>query len=383
VIGAGVAAGSRPPSSPTPGSRVTRRRRQRPAVGVRSLGPPSPQLVQSDPQQRVLVLEKSLRFLQQQQQQQQHSETPVKLHEEIEQGWEEEADVPELHYKLTMNQKLQKKRETRALQCLRGGACRPGKPLQTVLQGGHSPARLREGSSQTHRPGGEHGHVAGGSADPVHSPTGSLSMSSFQSVESMANSMARPQPRSFKKQDLKADVPEKVDLEEEPRLHHSKLDKVPGVQGQAKDEKAEAACAGGSQHQGRQRMGVYPLMTLPPYLRKPTTFQQCEVLIRQLWNANLLQAQELQHLKSLLEGSQKPLVVPEEAESSSPRDQEAMQFPKVSTKSLPKKCLLLSPMPVAERAILPAVKQTVKNNFAERQKRLQAVQERRLHRSEL
>uniref|UniRef100_A0A2K5EFG4 Uncharacterized protein n=1 Tax=Aotus nancymaae TaxID=37293 RepID=A0A2K5EFG4_AOTNA len=233
VIGAGVAAGSRPPSSPTPGSRVTRRRRQRPAVGVRSLGPPSPQLVQSDPQQRVLVLEKSLRFLQQQQQQQQHSETPVKLHEEIEQGWEEEADVPELHYKLTMNQKLQKKRETRALQCLRGGACRPGKPLQTVLQGGHSPARLREGSSQTHRPGGEHGHVAGGSADPVHSPTGSLSMSSFQSVESMANSMARPQPRSFKKQDLKADVPEKVDLEEEPRLHHSKLDKVPGVQGQA------------------------------------------------------------------------------------------------------------------------------------------------------
>ncbi|XP_064238985.1 coiled-coil domain-containing protein 74A [Aotus nancymaae] len=229
------------------------------------------------------------------------------------------------------------------------------------------------------------------SSSTRRSNKGSLSMSSFQSVESMANSMvpansqgkARPQPRSFKKQDLKADVPEKVDLEEEPRLHHSKLDKVPGVQGQAKDEKAEAACAGGSQHQGRQRMGVYPLMTLPPYLRKPTTFQQCEVLIRQLWNANLLQAQELQHLKSLLEGSQKPLVVPEEAESSSPRDQEAMQFPKVSTKSLPKKCLLLSPMPVAERAILPALKQTVKNNFAERQKRLQAVQERRLHRSEL
>uniref|UniRef100_A0A2K5EFP4 Coiled coil protein 74 C-terminal domain-containing protein n=1 Tax=Aotus nancymaae TaxID=37293 RepID=A0A2K5EFP4_AOTNA len=300
-------AGSRPPSSPTPGSRVTRRRRQRPAVGVRSLGPPSPQLVQSDPQQRVLVLEKSLRFLQQQQQQQQHSETPVKLHEEIEQGWEEEADVPELHYKLTMNQKLQKKRETRALQ-------------------------------------------------------------------SNSQGKARPQPRSFKKQDLKADVPEKVDLEEEPRLHHSKLDKVPGVQGQAKDEKAEAACAGGSQHQGRQRMGVYPLMTLPPYLRKPTTFQQCEVLIRQLWNANLLQAQELQHLKSLLEGSQKPLAPP--PAHSSPGDAHGD-----SPSTHPS--LLLSPMPVAERAILPAVKQTVKNNFAERQKRLQAVQERRLHRSEL
>nr|XP_012289656.1 coiled-coil domain-containing protein 74B-like [Aotus nancymaae] len=227
-----------------------------------------------------------------------------------------------------------------------------------------------------------------GASSPHSTSTGGQAASSAPAaipVMGPANSQgkARPQPRSFKKQDLKADVPEKVDLEEEPRLHHSKLDKVPGVQGQAKDEKAEAACAGGSQHQGRQRMGVYPLMTLPPYLRKPTTFQQCEVLIRQLWNANLLQAQELQHLKSLLEGSQKPLVVPEEAESSSPRDQEAMQFPKVSTKSLPKKCLLLSPMPVAERAILPAVKQTVKNNFAERQKRLQAVQERRLHRSEL
>ncbi|XP_074255879.1 coiled-coil domain-containing protein 74B isoform X2 [Saimiri boliviensis] len=291
MIGAGVAAGSRPPSSPTPGSRVTWRRRQRPAVGVQSLGPPSPQLVQSDPQKRVLVLEKSLQFLQQQ-----HSETLVKLHEEIE------------HLKR----------------------------------------------------------------------------------ENKANSQgkARPQPSSFKKQDLKADVPQKVDLEEEPLLHHSTLDKVPGVQGQAKDEKAEAshagaACAGGSQYQGRQMMGVYPPMTLPPHLRKPTTLQQCEVLIRQLWNANLLQAQELQHLKSLLEGSQRPQVVPEEAGSSSPRDQEAMQFPKISTKSLPKKCLLLSPMPVAERAILPALKHTLKNNFAERQKRLQAMQKRRLHRSVL
>ncbi|XP_074255869.1 coiled-coil domain-containing protein 74B-like isoform X2 [Saimiri boliviensis] len=328
MIGAGVAAGSRPPSSPTPGSRVTWRRRQRPAVGVQSLGPPSPQLVQSDPQKRVLVLEKSLQFLQQQ-----HSETLVKLHEEIE------------HLK----------RENK----------------------------------------------------------GSLSMSSFQSVKSMSNSTvpansqgkARPQPSSFKKQDLKADVPQKVDLEEEPLLHHSTLDKVPGVQGQVKDEKAEAshagaACAGGSQYQGRQMMGVYPPMTLPPHLRKPTTLQQCEVLIRQLWNANLLQAQELQHLKSLLEGSQRPQVVPEEAGSSSPRDQEAMQFPKISTKSLPKKCtllsgdahgdspsthpsLLLSPMPIAERAILPALKHTLKNNFAERQKRLQAMQKRRLHRSVL
>ncbi|XP_054188877.1 coiled-coil domain-containing protein 74B isoform X13 [Homo sapiens] len=219
----------------------------------------------------------------------------------------------------------------------------------------------------------------------------SLSTSSFQSVKSISNSAnsqgkARPQPGSFNKQDSKADVSQKADLEEEPLLHNSKLDKVPGVQGQARKEKAEAsnagaACMGNSQHQGRQ-MGAaaHPPMILPLPLRKPTTLRQCEVLIRELWNTNLLQTQELQHLKSLLEGSQRPQAVPEEA--SFPRDQEATHFPKVSTKSLSKKCLLLSP-PVAERAILPALKQTPKNNFAERQKRLQAMQKRRLHRSVL
>ncbi|XP_024209267.2 coiled-coil domain-containing protein 74B isoform X3 [Pan troglodytes] len=314
MSGAGVAAGTRPPSSPTPGSR---RRRQRPSVGVQSFRPQSPQLRQSDPQKRNLDLEKSLQFLQQQ-----HSEMLAKLHEEIEHLKRENKD---LRYKLIMNQTSQKK--------------------------------------------------------------DSLSTSSFQSVKSISNSgKARPQPGSFNKQDSKADAPQKADLEEEPVLHNSKLDKVPGVQGQARKEKAEAsnagaACMGNSQHQGRQiGAGAHPPMILPLPLRKPTTLRQCEVLIRELWNTNLLQTQELQHLKSLLEGSQRPQAAPEEA--SFPRDQEATHFPKVSTKSLSKKCLLLSP-PVAERAILPALKQTPKNNFAERQKRLQAMQKRRLHRSVL
>ncbi|XP_016804902.3 coiled-coil domain-containing protein 74B isoform X3 [Pan troglodytes] len=312
MSGAGVAAGTRPPSSPTPGSR---RRRQRPSVGVQSLRPQSPQLRQSDPQKRNLDLEKSLQFLQQQ-----HSEMLAKLHEEIEHLKRENKD---LHYKLIMNQTSQKK--------------------------------------------------------------DSLSTSSFQSVKSISNSgKARPQPGSFNKQDSKADVPQKADLEEEPLLHNSKLDKVPGVQGQARKEKAEAsnagaACMGNSQHQGRQMgAGAHPPMILPLPLRKPTTLRQCEVLIHELWNTNLLQTQELQHLKSLLEGSQRSQAAPEEA--SFPRDQEATHFPKVSTKSLSRKCL--SP-PVAERAILPALKQTPKNNFAERQKRLQAMQKRRLHHSVL
>ncbi|KAI4036273.1 coiled-coil domain containing 74A [Homo sapiens] len=227
MSGAGVAAGTRPPSSPTPGSR---RRRQRPSVGVQSLRPQSPQLRQSDPQKRNLDLEKSLQFLQQQ-----HSEMLAKLHEEIEHLKRENKD---LHYKLIMNQTSQKKDGPSGNHLSRASA-----PLGArwvcingvwVEPGGPSPARLKEGSSRTHRPGGKRGRLAGGSADTVRSPADSLSMSSFQSVKSISNSgKARPQPGSFNKQDSKADVSQKADLEEEPLLHNSKLDKVPGVQGQA------------------------------------------------------------------------------------------------------------------------------------------------------
>ncbi|XP_046494732.1 coiled-coil domain-containing protein 74B-like isoform X4 [Equus quagga] len=289
---AGVAAGQRPLSSGALGSRGASRPRLRPSAVPQPPGPHGAQPGLSEAQKRVLDLEKSLQFLQQQ-----HSETLVKLHEEIEHLKRENKD---LQYKLIMNQKPPKR--------------------------------------------------------------GSISNSSFQSIKSVSNSTvsgkARPQPGSSKKQDSKADVPQKMELEEEPPgatlLHNGKLDKAAGTQGQA----------------------------------KPTTLQQCEVVIRQLWNANLLQAQELQHLKSLLEGNQRPKAAPEEAGPSSPKDQEAlhlgaMQFPKVPTKGVSKKCLILSPMPVAERAILPALKQTLKSNFAERQKRLQVVQSRRLHRSVL
>ncbi|XP_053445363.1 coiled-coil domain-containing protein 74B-like [Nycticebus coucang] len=305
MSGVAAAARAQRSGSATPGSRGTSRLRQRQAGGLQVL---APHPGHSDAQKRVMDLEKSLEFLQQQ-----HSETLVKLHEEIEHLKRENKD---LHYKLIMNQKPQKK----------------------------------------------------------------------------ANSQGkfRPPPSSFKKQDSKAEGLQKVDLEEEPISaaphHSSKLDRVPGVQGQARDEEVEishpgATLGAGVQHRGRQTMGAPPWTSLPPYLRKPTTLQQCEVVIRQLWNANLLQAQELQHLKALLEESQRHKAAPAEAGPSPPKDQEATQLPKVSSKNLSKKCLILSPTPVAERAILPALKQTLKSNFAERQKRLQVVQSRRLHRS--
>ncbi|XP_070242803.1 coiled-coil domain-containing protein 74B [Bos mutus] len=330
----GVAAGQRPRSSGILSSRGTSRLRQR-LPAVPQPGQHGASLGLNEAQKRVLDLEKSVQFLQQQ-----HSETLVKLHEEIEHLKRENKD---LHYKLIMNQKSHKK--------------------------------------------------------------GSTSSSSLQSNKSVSNTTvsagsqgkARPQPGSSKKQDWKAEVPQKPDLEEETSvatlLHGGRVDKALGVQGLVKDEEADSAnavppWAVGSQHKGRQVPEAPPSVGLPLHLRKPATLQQCEVVIRQLWNANLLQAQELQHLKSLLEGSQRPRAGPEEAGPSSPRDQEALhlgatQLPKVTAKGISKKCLILSRAPVAEHAILPALKQSLKTSFAERQRRLQAVQGRRLHRSVL
>eukprot|EP00069_Balaena_mysticetus_P000407 bmy_14699T0 len=169
---AGCAAGLRPPSSGIPGSRGASHPRL-PAV------PPYPgqhgaPVGLSEAQKRALDLEKRLQFLQQQ-----HSETLVKLHEEIEHLKRENKGLPS--------------------------------------GGGLSAA-----------------------------PTGSISSSSFQSNKSISNTMvsansqgkARPQPTSSKKQDSKADVPQKLDLEEEPLvaalLHSSRVDKALRAQGLAK-----------------------------------------------------------------------------------------------------------------------------------------------------
>ncbi|KAM5262817.1 coiled-coil domain-containing protein 74B [Ctenodactylus gundi] len=294
------------------------RSRLRPPAGLQHPAPLSAQLGPSEAQKRIVDLEKSLQFLQQQ-----HSDTLAKLHEEVEHLKRENKD---LQYKLIMSQKTQKK--------------------------------------------------------------GSISTSSFQSSKSnVANFQERARfQSSFKRQESKVDVPQMMDLEEEAPsttlLHKSRLDRVPGAQGQAKDEDTEtsnsgATMVGGSQHKSRQAAGPVPWASLPPALRQPTTMQQCEVIIRQLWNTNLLQAQELQHLKSLLEGYQRSQAAPEEAGPGSPKGPEARQHPSVSSKGLSQKCLILSPVPAAERAMLPALKQSLKSNLAERQRRVQAVQSRR------
>ncbi|XP_069414100.1 coiled-coil domain-containing protein 74B isoform X1 [Ovis canadensis] len=303
-----------------------------------------------------------------------------------------------------------------------------GAPAQGAARGTPSPPEgavsgsTGQGSSGPQQGGLGHGPSRVSQSGPEQSPCllsdlhyklimnqkpqkkGSTSSSSLQSNKSVSNTTvsagsqgkAKPQPGSSKKPDWKAEGPPQPDLEETSvasLLHGSMVDKALRVQGPVKDEEADSAntvppWAVGSQHKGMQVPGAPPSEGLPLHLRKPATLQQCEVVIRQLWNANLLQAQELQHLKSLLERSQRPRAGPEEAGPSSPRDQEALhlgatQLPKVTAKGISKKCLILSRAPVAEHAILPALKQSLKTSFAERQRRLQAVQGRRLHRSVL
>uniref|UniRef100_A0A8C6AT49 CCDC92/74 N-terminal domain-containing protein n=1 Tax=Monodon monoceros TaxID=40151 RepID=A0A8C6AT49_MONMO len=354
---AGVAAGLWPPSSGIPGSRGAS---HPPAV------PPYPgqhgaPVGLSEAQKRALDLEKRLQFLQQQ-----HSETLVKLHEEIEHLKRENKD---LHYKLIMNQKPQKKGKT-------GPQVPDGKLLPS--RAGPPDCLCPRELSQW-----------GGGLDSQTTPSHGLGDFMHPSTaKSNSQGKARAQRTSSKKQDSKADVPQKLDLEEEPLvaalLHSSRVDKALGAQGLAKaliqqPPRWPAACTRASRCQG-----CPPAMRLPLHLCKPATLQQCEVVIRQLWNANLLQAQELQHLKSLLERSQRHRAALEEAGPSSPKDQEAlhpgaMLLPKVATKGVSKKCQA----PVAECAILPALKQSLKSNFAERQRRLQAVQSRWLHYSVL
>ncbi|RXN26940.1 coiled-coil domain-containing 74B-like isoform X1 [Labeo rohita] len=94
------------------------------------------------------------------------------------------------------------------------------------------------------------------------------------------------------------------------------------------------------------------------------TIQECEVIIRQLYNANSLQSQEILRVKAVL----KDIVFNK----------------KITAENyiLTKAFLADGKRPVsqaskAEKVILPALKQTL-NNIADRHRRTQAVQRRRL-----
>ncbi|XP_074868811.1 coiled-coil domain-containing protein 74B-like isoform X2 [Carettochelys insculpta] len=119
---------------------------------------------------------------------------------------------------------------------------------------------------------------------------------------------------------------------------------------------------------------------LPYHIRKPPTLEECEIVIHQLWSINHMQAQELMYLKSYVEDICKNKRIPEDyLLASQIGRQEVSRLPKM-LKDTSKKCLIVTPLPAAERAVLPALKQTLGNGFAERQKRTQAIQRSRLRR---
>uniref|UniRef100_A0A8C8VII2 Uncharacterized protein n=1 Tax=Pelusios castaneus TaxID=367368 RepID=A0A8C8VII2_9SAUR len=118
---------------------------------------------------------------------------------------------------------------------------------------------------------------------------------------------------------------------------------------------------------------------LPSHIRKPPTLEECEIVIHQLWNINHMQAQELMYLKSYLENIHKNKRIPEDYLES---DFKASRFLSFLYPTLIYS-LIVTPLPAAERAVLPALKQTLGNSFAERQKRMQAIQRSRLRRTVL
>ncbi|XP_029475924.1 uncharacterized protein LOC115100948 isoform X2 [Rhinatrema bivittatum] len=120
--------------------------------------------------------------------------------------------------------------------------------------------------------------------------------------------------------------------------------------------------------------------------RTPTR-KECECFIRYLWGMNHIQMQELKRLKTFLgdvaynnKWTSETHLLAKTLLQSPTRDQEVVELPKVSEKNTLKKWIQA---PICERVILPALKQTLGSNFAERQKRTQAKQRSRARRTVL
>ncbi|XP_067406093.1 coiled-coil domain-containing protein 74B-like [Emydura macquarii macquarii] len=285
-----------------------------------------------DPRKLIMDLERSLKFLQQQ-----HAETLMKLHEEIEYLKRENKD---LHYKLIMNQSLQVKDDNLT-------------PYSAKLHSRH------------------------------HSTVSRYSLTNRQQMDQSKNQklsteeqvvkvvQGEPEPPS-----PKAEKPLEEVLSRENREISDKITSpVLSLPSQIRSGQAQVPPASSN---------PFLVNVLPSHIRKPPTLEECEIVIHQLWNINHMQAQELMYLKSYLEDIHKNKRIPEDyLLASQIGNQEVSRLPKMLLKDTSKKCLIVTPLPAAERAVLPALKQTLGNSFAERQKRTQAIQRSRLRRTVL
>ncbi|XP_036435623.1 coiled-coil domain-containing protein 74A [Colossoma macropomum] len=121
----------------------------------------------------------------------------------------------------------------------------------------------------------------------------------------------------------------------------------------------------------------------PP--RTPT-LQECEAIIRQLYNTNTLQSQELLQVKAMLKDIvlNKKKISPEVSTLTkaylSDSTSSGEHFPKLPLRPLPK-IQQPSQTSVRERVILPAIRQSLRSSMTERQKRAQDVHKTRLRRA--
>ncbi|TFK14055.1 ER membrane protein complex subunit 1 [Platysternon megacephalum] len=288
-----------------------------------------------DPHKLVMDLERSLKFLQQQ-----HAETLMKLHEEIEYLKRENK---ELHYKLIMNQSLQ----------VKGDNLTPTLSDKFLSRQG-SAAAAGSRYSLTNR-------------QQMDQPKNQKLSTEEQVVNVIQGEPEPPCP--------KVEKPQEEVLSREDREVSDKITSpVLSLPRQIKSGQAQVPPASSN---------PFLVSVLPSHIRKPPTLEECEIVIHQLWNINHMQAQELMYLKSYLEDIHKNKRIPEDyLLASQIGNQEVSRLPKM-LKGTSKKCLILTPLPAAERAVLPALKQTLGNSFAERQKRTQAIQRSRLRRTVL
>ncbi|XP_066466042.1 coiled-coil domain-containing protein 74B [Tiliqua scincoides] len=303
-------------------------------------------------------LERSLWFLQRQ-----HAETLQQLHAEIELLKRKNRD---LHYQLIMHPELQKTEATstdvsRKLLARRGsegkaakGAAAPPAPAQPLAGQQQAPAAAAERGEdywrlEEHRAIGKAAmeeDVSAGEEDSAV-PRGAKAPGPAQ--EAVPAGAARPRAKEF------------CDRGTSPAQILS-----------------PSSSTLGDVHLPTASSNPFLVNVLPSHMRKPPTLEECEVVIRQLWNINHMQMQELTYLRSCLDDIHKTKRIPEDYRLAGQLSQDSRHLPSVKNTS---RRWILDPLPAAERAVLPALKQTLGNAFAERQKRAQAVQRSRLQRT--
>ncbi|XP_008285001.1 coiled-coil domain-containing protein 74B [Stegastes partitus] len=143
----------------------------------------------------------------------------------------------------------------------------------------------------------------------------------------------------------------------------------------------------GADVKGRLITSLQPLRihSSPSHPPRAPTLQECEVIIRQLYNANSLQSQEILRVKALLRDivlSKK--ITPENyiltkayLLDGTHKSLEEKKFPKLGLQSFPDKMSAAS----QSGLVLPALKQSLGSTVADRQRRTRAVQRDRFKRT--